>query len=199
MAARAGDAAFTDMFGALHLKPDFKSILAPGPKLCWCIPQWLRLIFLMETSSKWNHFSLLRYSLRDQAGLLPPTSTAIPLLPSRPSLKFPPLLGSWWHSKDTVPARTCGVTTMQCSQVLGRQAEGWRCGSVGTPGIQGSLPSNLLCAKEGLAIPRVLAKTDKFLSLLSVRGAQALLRNRAISSRFGKAVGLLSKISVPKT
>lgn len=136
-------------------------------------------------------------------------------LPSHPSLKFPPLLGSWWHSKDTVAAWTCGVKTMQCSEVLGRQAEGWR-----LPGIQGSLPSNLLCAKEGLAIPRVLAKTDKssvphqvppshrspgvstnlgwFLEL-SIRGARVLLRNRAISSRFEKAVGLLPKISVPKT
>lgn len=131
-------------------------------------------------------------------------------LPSHLSLKFPHLLSSWWHSKDTVPAWTCGVTTKQCSEALGRQAEGWRCRSVGTPGIQGSLPSNLLCANEGLAIPRVLAKTDKssiphqvpsshhspgastnlgwFLDL-SPRGAQALLRNRAISGRHRKVWG----------
>lgn len=110
MAARAGDAAFTDVFGSLHLKPDFKSILAPGPKLCWCIPQWLRLIFLMETSSKWNRFSLLRYSLCDQAGLLPPDKYSYPIA-------CPPI-----HLWSSLP----------CSAAGGTRKTRWQHGRVGS-------------------------------------------------------------------
>lgn len=45
-----GQVVFPNTSGFLHTKADSEHPFS-GPKLCWCIPLWLWLIFLMETSA----------------------------------------------------------------------------------------------------------------------------------------------------